>query len=31
MKYIVWNNPYKLYGRPQGDGYFVKWKNKCED
>jgi hypothetical protein len=31
MKYIVWRNPYKSYDYPQGDGYFVKYKNKCSD
>lgn len=31
MKYIVWRTPYESYGSPQGDGYFVKWKSKCED
>ena len=31
MKYIVWRTPYKSYDYPQGDGYFVKWKNKCSD
>jgi hypothetical protein len=31
MKYIVWRNPYKSYDYSQGDGYFVKYKNKCSD
>jgi hypothetical protein len=31
MKYIVWRTPYKSYDYAQGDGYFVKWKNKCSD
>ena len=31
MWYIVWNYPYTSYQRPQGDGYYVGWKNKCED
>ncbi len=31
MRYIVWRTPFKSYGYEQGDGYFVKWKNKCED
>lgn len=31
MKYIVWRTPYKSYDYPQGDGYFVRWKNKCAD
>ena len=31
MKYIVWRSPYTSYGYPQGDGYFVKYKNKCAD
>ena len=31
MSYIVYREPFKSYGRPQGNGYFVKWKNKLED
>lgn len=31
MKYIVWRTPYKSYNYPQGDGYFVKYKDKCTD
>lgn len=31
MRYIVWRTPFKSYDYPQGDGYFVKWKNKCAD
>lgn len=31
MKYIVWRTPYKSYNCPQGDGYFVKYKDKCTD
>lgn len=39
MRYIVWKNKYKINalgirvdeGISQGDGYFVKWKNKLED
>ncbi len=31
MTYIVYRKPFSSYGRPQGDGYFVKWKNKNED
>ena len=31
MKYIVWRKPFKSYDYPQGDGYFVKYKNKCAD
>jgi len=39
MGYIVWKNKYKVNalgmrvdeGISQGDGYFVKWKNKLED
>ena len=31
MKYIVWRTPFKSYDYAQGDGYFVKWKNKCSD
>lgn len=31
MWYIVWQEPYERYNSPQGDGYFVGWKNKCED
>lgn len=31
MKYIVWRQPYISYGIPQGDGYFVKYKNKLCD
>lgn len=31
MWYIVWQNPYQRYSSTQGDGYFVGYKNKCED
>jgi len=31
MKYIVWRTPFKSYDYAQGDGYFVKYKNKCSD
>lgn len=31
MKYIVWRKPFKSYDYAQGDGYFVKYKNKCAD
>lgn len=31
MKYIVWIKPYESYNQIQGDGYFVKWKNKLEN
>jgi hypothetical protein len=31
MKYIVWRTPFKSFDYPQGDGYFVRWKNKCSD
>lgn len=31
MWYIVWQEPYTSYGYEQGDGYYVGWKNKCED
>jgi hypothetical protein len=31
MKYIVWRTPFKSYEYAQGDGYFVKYKNKCSD
>lgn len=31
MWYIVWQEPYVRYGRSQGDGYFVGYKNKIED
>ncbi len=31
MKYIVWRTPYTSYDYPQGDGYFVKYKNKLSD
>jgi len=32
MKYIVWKPPFKSYGKyDQGDGYFVKYKDKCSD
>jgi hypothetical protein len=31
MKYIVWRTPFKSYDYAQGDGYFVKYKDKCTD
>lgn len=31
MKYIVWRNHFELYRQPQGDGYFVKYKDKISD
>ena len=31
MWYIVWQEPYTKYGKIQGDGYFVGYKNKVED
>jgi hypothetical protein len=31
MWYIVWQEPYERYRKPQGDGYFVGYKNKIED
>ena len=31
MWYIVWQEPYESYRYPQGDGYFVGYKNKCAD
>ena len=29
--YIVWKEEFTSYGIKQGNGYYVKWKNKCED
>jgi len=29
--YIVWNNYYESYSRPQGDGYYVGYKDKLSD
>jgi len=31
MFYIVWREPFSTYSTPQGDGYFVSYKNKCSD
>jgi len=31
MKYIVWRTAFKSYDYAQGDGYFVKYKNKCSN
>jgi hypothetical protein len=31
MNYIVWRAPFKSYGYNQGDGYYVRYKDKCSD
>lgn len=31
MKYIVWRKHFESYDYPQGDGYFVKYRDKCRD
>jgi len=31
MFYIVWKEPFTMYSLPQGDGYFVVYKNKLSD